>query len=409
MAFEDARDCVLSCFVQRLRLGATYTGFSEASRRHSPRVLAMVLERSRELVEDIAARSDAWETLGWVVIGSDGTRVAAPRTTDNIEQLGGLGRDALNPQMWLTMLLHLASGLPWAFTVERGDSSERNHLLKMLGCLPKKSLLVADAGYVGYGLWRTLIENGQPFLIRVGSNVTLIKGLTKIAGVGGTGGTGGIGGREAIVDGDVVWLWPRCGSGMGEPLMLRLIGVWDAKKKTKMYLVTNVLSKKRLPESAAAEFYRMRWGLEVCFRSLKQTMGKRKMRSHAPDQAKMELSWAAVGLLALGLMQTEALLGAGWKPSAASCAEALKVARRAMKREAKGVKRPMRRRRLLMEHLSATVKDSYVRMGPKQVRSYPKKKRRRPPGPPEVRAATRGQKRRYKDATPITIAVAFTA
>lgn len=359
----------------------------------------MVLERSRGLVEDIAARSDAWETLGWVVIGSDGTRVAAPRTTDNIEQLGGLGRDALNPQMWLTMLLHLASGLPWAFTVERGDSSERDHLLKMLGCLPKKSLLVADAGYVGYALWRTLNKNGQPFLIRVGSNVTLIKGL------GGLG----PGGHEAIVDGDIVWLWPKCGAGMGEPLMLRLIGVWDAKKKTKMYLVTNVLPKKRLPESAAAEFYRMRWGLEVCFRSLKQTMGKRKMRSHAPAQAKMELSWAAVGLLALGLMQTEALLEAGWKPSAASCAEALKVARRAIKREAKRARGPMRHRRLLMEHLSATVKDSYRRTGPKQVRSYPKKKRRRPPGPPEVRAATREEKRRYKDATPITIAVAFTA
>ena len=48
--------------------------------------------------------------------------------------------------------------------------------------------------------------------------------------------------------------------------------------------------------------YRQRWSIEVLFRSLKQTLGKRTLRAGTPALAACELDWALVGLWMLGLL-----------------------------------------------------------------------------------------------------------
>ena len=389
--FASARQTLVAWFPKRRRPGKTYNGFIAASIRHSPVLLALVQEHLWDLVRHVAERGNCWVIWGWVPIGGDGTRAAAPRTKANRKGLGGLGRDRLNPQGWLTMLIHLGTGLPWCWTVGRGDSSERLHLKQMLGCLPAKSLFIADAGFVGYDLWRMMMQLGQPFLIRVGANVNLIRNLAEELGA------------KACFNAQVVWLWPKDKRSKQPPLRLRLVVLRDGK--VPVYLVTNVMEVSRLSEQDALVFYAMRWGLELWFRSMKQTMGKRKLRSCAPEQALLELSWAAVGLSVLGLMHVEGLIDAGQAPGLATVAGALAVVRQAAQRPARQ-RRPGRQHRpgcqrqspgRLLPLLGRTHKDGYLRKGPKQTGRYPRKKQYRCAGPPDVRDATAQEQQQYRE------------
>jgi hypothetical protein len=383
-AFDLARQVLVTCFPKSLWPGTTYTGFIEVSLRHGDVLLAMAQDCLRKLISDIAARGGYWEIRGWVPFGTDGSRGAAPRTKANLDGLGGQGRDAKSPQAWITTILHLMTGLPWAFTVGRGNSSERGHLKQMLGLLPPKALLIADAGYVGYDLWLAMMQAPQAFLIRVGANVKLIKGLAQAS--------------KIHVDhaAELVWLWPKDRSQ--PPMMLRLVVVHDGKSP--VYLVTNVLEESRLSAQDVVVFYKKRWMVEVWFRSMKQTMEKRKLRSRAPSQAMLEQSWAALGLAILGLMQVEALIQAKEDPCRASCAGALKVVRRAIRTDL-----GRRKRDPMIQALAGTLKDNYQRKGPKRLGGFPSKKQYNPPGPPEFHQATPQEQLIYQGLKPIALAI----
>jgi hypothetical protein len=61
-------------------------------------------------------------------------------------------RKAKTPHIWLTVMWHVASGLPWDWRAGPAGSSERKHLEEMMASLPPRSLITADAGFVGYEL-----------------------------------------------------------------------------------------------------------------------------------------------------------------------------------------------------------------------------------------------------------------
>lgn len=75
------------------------------------------------------------------------------------------------------MLWHIGFGLPWNWWTGPADSSERAHLLEMFESLPATALVVADAGFVGHGYWKAIVDSGRHFLIRVGTNLRLLKRL----------------------------------------------------------------------------------------------------------------------------------------------------------------------------------------------------------------------------------------
>ena len=198
-------------------------------------------------------------------------------------------------------------------------------------------------------------------------------------------------GFRSRVDADqgLVWLWPKANRGKQPPLLLRLIVLHDGRKP--IYLVTHVLEADRLSDEDARVFYAMRWRMELWFRQMKQTMGLRKLQSQAPMQARMELSWAVVGLTLLGLMQVEALIDAGKGPLEASCADGLVVVRRAL-RTSHTV-----RTRSLAKMLAHAVKDAYVRSGPKTIGLYPRKKKRLAIGKPNLLEASDADRRQYQE------------
>src|SRR5258708_35362389 len=90
------------------------------------------------------------------------------------------------------------------------------------------------------------------------------------------------------------------------PVVLRLIERRQGKKK--MYLVTNVRDKKALSPMSAGVLYEMRWGVEEFYRSLKQTLEKRRMLSRTPEAAQCELTWALLGMRLLGLSSVATLI-----------------------------------------------------------------------------------------------------
>lgn len=368
--FAHARQAVVALFPGRKRPGTTYQGYVAARGRlrrcHQRAIQRQLRERHQW------AAGPYWQRDGWVAFAVDGTRVELPRTAANEKAFGCAGRDKTGPQLQLTSLYHLGTGLPWAWQIGAGTESEQVHLCHLARRLPVGSLLVADAGFTSFDLLRSLWQRRVHFLVRMGSNRTLLTGLANI---------------EAQIRGELVWLWPKKKQSKYPPLQLRLVRIEPANR-TPMYLATSVLDEQALTDRQVGQFYRMRWGQEVFHRSFKRTLAQHTMRSDSPAEAKRELEWALIGYLVLGLWSVSALCAAGHDPVRWSVGESLRVVRAAMRRGGRFG------RGTLGRCLRQAVKDRYVRTGPKAARNWPRKKNDRPPGLPKMRAATEHEKRR---------------
>jgi len=343
----------------------------------------------------IEMMAGVWMVGKRVVFAVDGSRVDVPRTRRNEERYSPkskLSREAQKrrrrrrdrrrralqaarerkanvPRIWLTMLWHVGSGLPWDWRTGPSDSSERAHLQEMLGSMPAGSLLTADAGFVGYDLWNTILGAGHQLLIRVGSNVRLLKKL----------------GYARERDG-LVYLWPdRAAKKRLPPLVLRLVVV-TSMKRGPIYLVTSVMSREALSDAEMAGVYRKRWGIEVYYRHCKQTFERGKLRSQNPDNAMVELHWTLLGMWAMGLHSHARLVAQGVAPERISFAGVWRAYRRPM-REYKSSPDPGERMNDLIDR---AIIDPYKRKN-KASRDYPRKKQEQATGAPILRKATRAQ------------------
>jgi hypothetical protein len=361
--FAQTYAAVVAVFPGRKRPGQSYQGFIKALIVWSPRLLGIFEPHLRTLVR--AAAGETWELAGWVLFAVDGSRVALPHTAANLQAFGCGGKKHSGPSAWLVMLLHLGTNLPWAWKIGRATADERGLLRRMLERLPANALVIADAGYTGYAFWKGLHESGRGFLIRVGSNVRLLTQL-------------GCAVREYE---GIVYVWPK-DQRRHAPLTLRLIVLSDGRKP--IYLLTNVLDPARLLEAQAAEFYRRRWHIELFFRGLKQTLGKRTMRSDAPVQAALELRWAVLGLALLGLWGVQALAPGAGDVRRLSLAVALRHLRVCL---ADPTRRCPRRQRLAVR-LARALQDAYRRKAPKVSGHWPHKKNEPPAGAPKINPAT---------------------
>jgi len=343
-------------------LGTSYSGFAAALVRESPRIVAGIKTKFRQAMLVMGSRHQT--RCGWRAFAVDGSRVEAPLTQANEDGLGCAGREKSGPQVFLTTLWHMGLGLPWDFRVGPGTDSERRHLEQMLDDLPQRSLIVADAGFVGYELCQRVLKAGQSFLLRVGGNIRLLTDL----------------GWEHEERDGLVYLWPLKHRDLS-PLVLRLIVL--ERDKQKVYLLTNVFDPRQLSDEEAGMLYEMRWGIEVFYRSYKQTLRRRRLLSRTPATCSAECSWTMLGLWLLGLMTVRQIVAKRLDPLSWSVALARNTVRCAMR----GSKRGDEGRRLFRD-LAASVKDEYARRGPKAARNYPRKKREKPPGPPKIQSAS---------------------
>jgi len=380
-AFEMAREVVVSMYRSRRRPGKTLSGFLQILGDKSLVLLERVVHGLRQSVRQVAG--SLWRMDRWVLMAVDGSRTECPRTRANERAFGCAGRHKTGPQQFITTVFHLATGLIWDWRRGSGKEAERNHLRKMIASLPCGTLLLADAGFTGYDLLRSLRAAGHDFIVRVGKNVRLLREL----------------GYAVQEHRQTVYLWPKAYHHQ-EPLVLRLVEL--GKGKRRVCLLTSVRSPTALPDKSVARLYRQRWLVEVQFRSLKQTMAHRKMLSTTPNRAGMELDWAMAGLWMLGLLAAgKARRGQQGQWSAAG---SLRVVRRAMRR-------PKARPPAggLASELQRACRDRYRRRGPKQARDWPRKKKESPPGCPRIRMASIAEVTEARELPPWTVPRKVTA
>src|SRR5262245_16964030 len=264
--FETARAFFVCLHPKRRRPGKTAKGFDKALSRLPCSVLRLVASAIRERL--LARLGSLLDTDGWKVFGCDGTALACPRTAEREQRLGSAGGKpgALPPvpQLALSALVHLSSGLLWSWRLGKGGAGERGHLKALLGRLPAGALVVADCGYQGYELACAMAKAGLAFLIRVSSQTTFYTDEPV---------------SQEWTDGEV-WYWPLEAQRSGQsPLLVRLLRVRDPRRKNDVWLVSNVLERGRLTAEQAGKFYRMRWENEGFFRSYKRTLSKVKLCS----------------------------------------------------------------------------------------------------------------------------------
>ncbi len=367
--FREGNELLSALFPRRRRCGETSPGLAAATRRIGCDLLHHFWTRLRTTIPQCVGGRWTWH--GWTVVAVDGSRIDAPRTRRNEAALGACGLKT-HPQWWVTWITHLPTRLIWDWRQGPCNSSERVHLQQMLGTLPPSALLVADAGFVGFDLFCNLLRAGADFLVRCGGNVTLlVEGTTQHL--------------ERSTCGTYVYLWPTQ-RRQERPLRLRLIVLKNKGKR--VYLLTNVLESTRLSRSVAGELYRARWGIEIDYRGLKQTLDRRKVLAKTPEAGAMEL---AANILAMALLMLQGAVAMGARVVRLSVAQALRTIRLAIERL-----RGRRRMKPFAAQLRRALRDTYERRRSKRARDWPHKKNESPPGPPILRSLSRLEKERIQ-------------
>lgn len=91
------------------------------------------------------------------------------------------------------------------------------------------------------------------------------------------------------------------------PLRLRLVKVRVGK--TWMWLLTSVLDNNKLNVRQLQNIYKQRWGIEVEFRGLKQTMDKAELRCRNEARIRTEVHWSLMAMTIAELFALKVQLG----------------------------------------------------------------------------------------------------
>lgn len=344
--FAHVRSCMKGNHRRRRRTGTTYNGLLQALERQNEVTLPLVKTELRGHVRKRLARIDP--TGPWLLLAVDGSKEELPRTADH-EKVFGIADNGIYPQAFITAVVEVHTGMPWDWRIGEARSSEREHLSQMIGDLPANALLLADAHYIGFPIWSQLCAKEQPFLIRVGGNVRLLTGLWPDAQIT----------RER----DMVYVWPKKLRKSSAPLKLRLIKVGTGDKA--VYLLTNVWDSKRLSKKAAGTIYRLRWGVELFYRTLKRTLGCAKLRSKAARRARIELEWTLVALTIVMLLGIDATVKRRRDPRKLSPAQLIRTLRATLRSETASGSRA---HAVLDRALGNCLRDNYQRKTSKQSR-----------------------------------------
>jgi hypothetical protein len=295
--FETARAFAGVCLSKRRRPGKTLSGFHKALARLPVAVLRAVAAALRRR---LAARFDL-STDGFHVFGCDGSRLECPRVEALERRLGRIGKKAVAPvapMVWVTALVHLRTGLLWAWRLGKGTAAERRHLVTLLPTLPAFSLVVADAGFNGYALAQALVQAQASFLIRMSGKLSLY--VEQPVAV------------KDFREGPVC-CWPQeARRAKQPPLRLRLLRLRGPKRRD-VWLLTNVLDGQRLSAEQAGRYYRWRWESEGLFRTYKRTLNKVKLLSRTVRLVHREAEGSLLAtqlLLALGVQGISRASGA---------------------------------------------------------------------------------------------------
>jgi hypothetical protein len=390
--FNCAQRLVIHLQGDKAKNATSWQAFAEMLRRHTGHLREVLTQTLRgRMAKELP---DLWKMFGFVVLGVDGTDIAVPLTQSNKDAFSakktagkrcrrkkkakkankGADKRSAAPQILLTTLFLVRLNLPWDWRSGSRGESERGQLRLMLDDLPENCLIAADAGFVGYDLAAEILDSGAHFVMRVGANIRLLKKLGYV--------------REKA---GIVCLWPDKAARKNQPpLVFRLVVMQGPKHP--IYLITSVLDTKELSDHAVIEIYKSRWGIEVYHRHLKQTFGRRKLLSRSSGNARIELEWSLLSIWAMGLYASAELHQQEIPLSRLSFAGVLSAFRE-MARDYTHQSNP---RHTLRIQLRKSLIDTYDRTKPKGNPDYPRKKKHKSAGAPDIRIATDQQRNHAK-------------
>jgi hypothetical protein len=369
--FEMARGIVAICRPKRQRAGQTVQGFHKALIRLPMRPLVALAAAVRQRL--IVLFGDDLVQHGFIPLGCDGSRLECARNDELLARMGKAGKEDSAPSLWVTAVVHLTTGVLWSWWLGKGNASERYHLQRLLPTLPKRALIVADAGYNGYDLATAILASGASFLIRMSSKVDLFVDRPT---------------DPSRFEQGIVRYWPHQARKKNlPPLRLRLIRVRGRRKKGKqrqvdVWLLTNV-GTDRMSIAQASSFYRLRWENEGLFRTYKRTLSKVRLMGRTVRAVHREAYGSLLAcqlLLAQGAWaQRQHRDGKSAEVSPCSARQAILV----MRSELTAAMRPNRRMSYL-KRMGQCGRDRRQRTSAKQKREWPRRTPHKPPKPPRL-------------------------
>ena len=386
------------------KIAKTYGAFMNALVRYKDMFTDALRGQFQLLAKQAGGRF--FRTDDWALLAFDGSRATAPRTVSNErafcapnygngvrakygkKQSKGMRRKRNEenkpqpqaPQAWITLIWHMGLRLPWTWRLGPSNSSERDHVKEMLEQeeFPENTLFCGDAGFIGYPIWSSIIDANGNFLVRIGANVNLLSEHADVKRKGG----------------GVVLCWPKGKMNSGQPpLRLRLAKVKVGK--TDMWMLTSVLDRRQLRKKQIERYYKMRWGIEVEFRGLKQTIDKRKLRCRNSERLLVELDWSIRGMAIAELIATREQVSASdedYDPKDRSLAKTMRALRKCMKNRNKTIAQ----NEGLLQQLEKALVQRYDNKACKRARYRPKNPHKKPLGEPGVRKLNREERKKLK-------------
>jgi hypothetical protein len=371
--FVTARAAYVAAHPKQKRPGTTLAGFTQALVKVPLRVFRALVQGVRQQLHQQFV--DGARIHGWLPLACDGTRLECPRSKQLQRRLGQAGKPESAPMVYLTTLVLLPVGIPWAWTWGKGTASEHDHLRRLLPTLPERSLLVGDALFAGYDLFRDIIDAPASFLIRMSSRLYLYtleqKPLERF--------------REGIV-----YYWPEKMRDRGEPpIKARLLRVRG--DKADVWLLTNILDRQHLSHKTAAQIYRWRWKNEGLFRTYKRMLDKVKLHSRTVAAVHRE---GEGSLLALQLLLAWAAQLSGQVGRSRGVVESPRRLLLRLRGDLAGLLRCLGPRQFAayQRRLEAVRSQAYPRRHPKVRQGWPTKRPFKPPKPPQIRVLSEALK-----------------
>lgn len=397
----------------------TYQGFMGALTSWTAALLPILIGVLQQRMRQWGG--EFYRVQGWMPIAFDGSRASAARTKSNEAELCaknyGHGKTAKyrkkkskgmrrrknekapaqpqEPQTWITMMWHMGLRLPWDWRLGPSNASERDHVMDMIGQghFPTRTLFCGDAGFVGYPLWSKIHQAGMGFLVRVGGNVHLL--AEQMAGQAVCKLVGSKAGKELSV-----LCWPEEAIRTDcPPLRLRLVRV--SVGKTLMWMLTTVLDRRELTQATIVRFYKLRWGIEVEFRGLKQTLDRAKLRCRNAKRLLAELNWSILAMAVAELLAIKEQLKthaatkkgkASYDPSRRSLANTMRALRGCLKNLGDKAEPG----KDLASLLGNAMTDDYQRSSSKKARYRPPNPDKKPMSDPKIRKLTPDERRKLK-------------
>jgi hypothetical protein len=366
--FKEARNAAQSTLINSL-LAGSFQALMVALRACGD---ALCRSLCNHLIAQMSL-SSTWLLWGRPTFAVDGSQFSVPRTSKNLAAFAAASRKAKSSyktaadlakakttQISVSLCLHLGTGFPAFWNLGGSADSERGLLLKTLDRLPANSRLVMDAYYFGFHFWNQLIAHGVTFVVRAGKNIDL---LDQLALQG-----------KVKCKGNQVLYWPQNAIDAGQaPIVLSLVTVLVGRKK--MFLLTNELT---LSEEQLAHLYARRWGVEVFFRTVKQSYERSKLHSRTPENAKQEIQWTLLGIW-IALTEGAKSIPAGSRLSPVRVLRAISNLVLAVSRRS-GIKVNLSR-----QLSTCVIADETSRRSEKNSHNYPRKKRKRQTGEPNLK------------------------